>query len=169
MPNLNYYGFHPAEDSGTVFGLERVADIEDELRLLHAEHFNETETLYLSEPFNPDYTRYKASEAANQFAVFTARVDSTLVGYLQYYVFRDMHSQGMYVAREDAFFVIKAHRGTGIASRLLSYAEDALKQLDCAYVGMSNKAPAGGPDIGRFLEARDYRPVATFFMKKLER
>jgi GNAT superfamily N-acetyltransferase len=168
MPAPNYYGFLACPVEGVVYGVEKLADMVDELRVLHTEHYNETETLYLDTPIEADYDRYRASEAVGQFIVFTAREGSTMVGYLQYYVFRSMHSASIQQAREDAFFVTKSRRGTGIAPRLLSYAEDALKQLGCTHVGMSSKAPTGGPDIGPFLEKHGYKPVALYYVKKLE-
>ena len=72
------------------------------------------------------------------------------------------------MAREDSFFVSKEFRGKKLAPALLAYAEDALRQLGCTKVGMSSKAPVGGPDIGPFLEKCDYKPVAIFYMKDLE-
>ena len=161
-----YYGFQPAQLGETTYGIEKVADIESELRVLHEEHYNETETLYLDTEFSPSYDRYKASEDAGQFVLFTIRIGSQLAGYVQYYVFNDMHTE-MKVAREDAFFVSKPFRGQGLAPGMLSYAEDALRQLGCKKAGMSSKAPVGGPDIGPFLENRGYRPVAKFYMKDL--
>ena len=161
-----YYGFQPAQQGEFTYGIERIADIEDEVRVLHDEHYNETETLYLDTPFSPSYDRYRASEEAGQFVLFTARVGSALAANLQYYVFNDMHTE-IKVAREDAFFVSEPFRGRKIAPSLLAYAEDALRQLGCVKVGMSSKAPVGGPDIGPFLEKRDYKPVAIFYMKDL--
>ncbi len=163
-----YYGFDIAFSGDVVIGHERIEDMCDELRVLHEQHYRETETLYLDVPFDPDYTRYVASEKAGQFVVFTARMHGELVGYLQYYVFRDMHSSGMRQAREDAFFFVPAVRGKGHAPKLLKFAEDALKKLGCRYVGMSSKAPTGGPDIGSFLERKGYRPVALYYVKQLE-
>ena len=167
MPQTNkYYAFQPATSGDAIFGIERLADIEDELRVLHEAHYNETETPYLDTPFSPSYDRYRASEEAGQFILFTVRLGSTLVGYLQYYMFNDMHTQ-MKQAREDAFFVVAEHRGHKLAPAMLSYAEDALRQLGCTMIGMSSKAPVGGPDLGPFLEKRGYKPVAVFYTKKL--
>ncbi len=162
-----YYAFAPHKSGEATFGLERLADIEDEIRPLHEAHYNETETTYLDTPFSPSYDRYKASEEAGQFILFTARMGSTLVGYLQYYVFNDMHTQ-MKQAREDALFMHTDFRGKKLAPNLLSYAEDALRQLGCTMIGMTSKAPIGAPDLGPFLEKRGYRPVAIFYTKKLE-
>lgn len=149
-------------------GHERIADMEDAIRVLHEQHYQETETLYLDVPFNPDYSRYKQTEERGDFVCFTVRrMDGEMVGYLQYYVFRDMHSQEMRQAREDALFLTKSVRGSGLAPKLLKYAEHCLKQLGCRYVGMSSKAPAGGPDIGAFLERQGYKPVALYYVKDI--
>lgn len=169
MSEPKYYAFdvEHRDDGVTVIGHEKIKDMVDELRVLHEEHYNETEKLYLAVPFDPDYQRYAVSEAAGQFVVFTVRMAGRMVGYIQYYVFRDMHSQGIYTAREDALFLTKAVRGAGLAPALLRYAERCLKQLGCRYVGMSSKAPAGGPDIGAFLERKGYRAVATYYVKDM--
>lgn len=163
-----YYAWDISFSGEVVIGHERIEDMHDELRVLHEQHYRETETLYLDVPFKPDYVRYIESEKRGQFVVFTARSQGELVGYLQYYVFRDMHSAGMRQAREDAFFFTEKVRGKGHAPKLLKYAEEALKLLGCRFVGMSSKAPAGGPDIGKFLERKGYRPVATYYIKQLE-
>ena len=162
-----YYGFQPAQEGEITYGIERLANIEDEVRVLHEEHYKEIEVLYLDTEFSPSYDRYRASEEAEQFVLFTARIGSTLAANLQYYVFNDMHTD-MKVAREDAFFVSAPFRGRGLAPALLAYAEDALRQLGCAKVGMTSKHPVGGPDISTFLEKREYEPVAVFYMKNLE-
>ena len=162
-----YYAFTPYQAGEATYGLERLADIEDEVRVLHEEHYNETETTYLDTEFSPSYDRYKASEEAGQFVLFTARVGSTLAGYLQYYVFDDMHTKQKQ-GREDAFFVSAPFRGQKLAPNLLAYAESGLAQLGCTMVGMTSKHPIGAPDLTKFLESRDYKPVAMFFTKKLE-
>lgn len=168
-----YYGFEPkVVDTGdkgeVVIGLERLAYMVEDIHPLHKEHFAETETLYLDDKMLPDYTRYAELEERKQFVVFTVRSQNRMIGYLQYYVFRSLHVANKYEAREDAFFLTPGFRGAGLARPLLNFAEDALKQLGCKYVGMSSKAPAGGPDIGGFLHTEGYKPVALFYLKKLQ-
>ncbi len=167
QPDKKYYGFEPATVGKATFGIERLADIEDEIRGLHKEHYDETEFAYRGVECNPSYDRYRASEEAGQFVVFTVRVDGHLAGQLCYWVYEDMHAN-MKMAREDAFFIRKQFRGNKLAPGLLSYAEDALRQLGCAAVGMSSKAPVGAPDIGPFLEKRGYKAIAIYYVKKLE-
>ncbi len=162
-----YYGFVPAKEGHVTFGLERLSEIEDEIRVLHEEHYRETESVYLPTEFNPSYDRYKASEEAGQFVQFTARVSDVLAGYLQYYVFDDMHTN-IKQAREDALFVSKQFRGNKLGPGMLAYAEDALRQLGCRMIGMTSKHPVGAPDLGPFLESRGYRKIAVFYAKELE-
>ena len=57
-----YYAFTPYVKGQATYGLERLADIEEEVRVLHDEHYQETETTYLDTEFSPSYDRYKASE-----------------------------------------------------------------------------------------------------------
>ena len=163
-----YYAFEPAKSGNTVFGLERLADIEDEIRSLHKEHYDETEIGYMGVECSPSYDRYRASEEVGQFVVFTVRVGEELAGQLCYWVFEDMHAN-MKVAREDAFFIRKQFRGQKLAPQLLNYAETALLQLGCGAVGMTSKAPVGAPDIGPFLIKRGYKPIAMYYLKKLEK
>lgn len=175
--NPIYYGFDPKvvdtkDGRKVVIGHERIAHMVEDIYELHKEHFAETETLYLAEEDQilPDYTRYTELEARKQFVVFTIREaedPKRMVGYLMYYVFRSLHVANVFEAREDAFFLTKDYRASGLAKPLLAFAEDALKALGCKYVGMSNKAPVGGPDIGGFLEKQGYRHVAQYYAKRL--
>lgn len=169
MTSPIYHAFDPLTVDDVVIGHEKLSNMAHELHPLAMQHYNETETAYIDSPCDPDYARYIESEKEGQFVVFTVRLlDEEMIGHLCYYVFRDMHSRGHFTAHEDAWFLTKKHRGGGIASHLLAYAEDCLKQLGCSRVGMSSKAPCGGPDIGPFLERKGYRPVATFYFKQLE-
>lgn len=163
-----YYTYPPRFLGSAVFGIERVSDMLEELAGLHRMHYEETETEYMDHEYAPNYPSYMEMEKDGRFVVFTCRIGLKMVGYLQYYVFRDMHSQHVLQAREDAFFIHPLVRGKKIAPQLLAYAEDALRALGCQYVGMTSKAPVGAPDIGPFLERREYRPVAVYYVKKLE-
>jgi len=163
-----YYCIPPVIKGNVAIGLEKFSDMLDQVGPLHILHYEETETEYLDDEFNPNYQAYMDMEKDGRFVCFTLRLGWKMVAYLQYYVFRDMHTQRVLNAREDAFFVHPLMRGQKIAPQLLAYAEDALKALGCRYVGMTSKAPVGAPDIGPFLERRNYRPIAVYYAKKLE-
>jgi GNAT superfamily N-acetyltransferase len=163
-----YYAVPPVIRGKVAIGLEKFTDMKEEIRPLHAAHYAETETKYQNEDFNPNYEAYYDMEKDGRFVCFTVRLGWQMVAYLQYYVFRDVHTKDVLQAREDAFFVHPLARGNKIAPQLLAYAEDALKVLGCQYAGMTSKAPVGAPDIGPFLEKRGYKPVAVYYVKDLE-
>lgn len=163
-----YYAFPPRQLGDAVFGIEKFNDNLSEVAPLHKMHYEETEAEYLDDPYDPNYDHYIRMEENGEFVQFTCRIGLKVVGYLLYYVFRDMHSRTLLVAREDALFVHPLMRGKKIAPMLVSYAEDALRALGCRLVGMTSKAPVGAPDIGPALEANGYRPVAVYYVKKLE-
>jgi len=154
--------------NGFTVGIERLPNMVREISRLHDKHWEETERLYLDDPIKPSYDKYAELEALGQFVHFTARKNGQMVGYLQYYLFPDMHMGKTLTAREDAFFVAPEERGKGLAQKMLDYAEDSLRKLGCKYAAMTTKAPAGGPDISAFLERNRYRAVSTLFLKKLE-
>lgn len=163
------YYFHPPRTvKNATFGIEQFTNMVDEIRPLHELHYNETETEYLDTKFDPQYDYYKSLEKDGAFVCFTVRIGFEMVAYLQYYVFRDLHTQTVKNAREDAFFVHPLARSQHVGGELLAYAEEALTRLGCHYIGMTSKAPVGAPDIGPFLEKRNYRPVAVYYTKKLE-
>lgn len=166
---MKYYGGTPFSDGIYTIGHQRLSDIEDEVRKLHDKHFSETEEGYLKSAFAPDYDRYKASEARGDFVLFTLREFSTLAGYLQYYVFRSMHSAELMHAKEDAFFIDPEYRSRGLAPKMLHFAEHFLQKLGCRFVGMTSKHPVGGADIRKFLNREGYREVATYHVKELEK
>lgn len=163
-----YHAFPPLVANGFTIGIEKLADMVGQIALLHQAHWEETERLYLDEPIVANYPKYSELEQLGQFVHFTARKNGQMVGYLQYYLFPDMHLGETLTAREDAFFVVSEERGKGLAQKMLDYAEDSLQKLGCKYAAMTTKAPAGGPDISAFLERNEYRPVSTLFLKRLK-
>ncbi len=164
-----YYAFPPVSQNKYVIGHEKQHEIVEEIEPLYLTHYEETEKVYLpNTECAPNFVGYEALEKDGKFVLFTVRRLSTLVGYLQYHVYRDMHAQGALTAREDAFFLLPEHRQGGIGSRTLRYAEHCLRQLGCTYVGMTDKSPVGGAPVGPFLEREGYKPIATYYVKELE-
>lgn len=164
-----YYGPEPLEVNGYRIGLEYITYMGQEIVVLLNQHYAETEVAYLDEPVKVDLKRYAAFEQGGTFWSFTTRrVDTDqMVGYLIGYLQRSMHAETT-IATEDAFYLVKDCRGSGLAKKMLQYAEKALKARGADYLFMTSKKPVGGPNIGPFLETQGYRPVAVAFSKKLE-
>ncbi len=160
--------FPPVEFGEYIIGVEKIKEILPEVEKLHKEHWAETEVLYLQRLMNPDYENYVALEDNEQFILFTVRRDKKLVGDLMYYMGKCNHTRGAKLAKEDAFFISKPYRGSGLAKKYLDYAEYCLRQLGVNQIGMSDKSPCGGKHLGKLLEPMGYKPVALFYIKDLE-
>ncbi len=165
---MNYYSFNPIIEGDLVIGVERFAESGEELVALIGEHYQETEATYLSDEYNPNIAQYRAMEEAGMTCIFTVRDKGKLGGYLMFNIYRGLHCQTVHQAREFAFYLAPELRGRKLAPKLLHYAEDCLKQLNCKLVGMSSKVFTGGTDIGPWLEKEGYQPIAVYYVKELE-
>lgn len=163
-----YYGFPTEIYKDIVIGLEPIKYCVDELRKIHQEHWDETEVLYLSRPMDPDYDYISSMEANRQFLLFTARdKDGTLIGNFGYYIALSTHFRGQLMAREDFFFITKAHRGGGLARKFYQYTEDCLLKLGVKLIGISDKAPCGGKSLKPLLSKEGFKEVATIYIKEV--
>ena len=164
-----YYGFDPLFIANYAIGMEKLAEQLDEVRELHQRHWSETEVKYLDDEMNPDYDYYIRREIEASFILFTCRtLDMVLVGHLQYFLGPNPHVMGHMLATEDAFFLAPEHRGGSLAGRFLRYAEDSLKLFGVKYVGMSDKSPVGGKNLEPLMRRRGYKPIATYYLKKIQ-
>ena len=165
-----YHGPLPERCGDFVFGLERIANVLHEVKLLHAAHWEETEKLYLSHDINPDYEKYILLEENAMFLLFTCRdttQDGKLVGDLMYYVDNSMHIKGVLQATEDAFFLLEEARSGRVAIKYLQYAEKVLVELGVKLIGMSDKSPCGGKSLEKFMNRLGYRPVSINYGKEV--
>jgi GNAT superfamily N-acetyltransferase len=151
-----------------VIDQELFAAVLDEAQELDSRHYEETETKYRGQPLAPKYPAMLDAEKRGQVAYFTARYQPTgkIVGHVFYYCADSLHAAA-YNANEDRYYIDKEHRGSGLARRLLQYAQKCLKERGVTDVFMSSKSPIGGPHIDLFLETEGYKHVANVFHKEL--
>lgn len=130
-------------------------------------HYEETEAKYKKVEMDPSkYAAQIEHEQRGNLVYFTA-VDveaGVLVGHVVYYVAESTHSDSLN-ATEDRYFIVKEHRGSGLARRLLRYAEKCLKERGVTDIFMSSKSPLGGPKIDTFLVEEGFAHVANVFHK----
>jgi len=154
----------PEASGEFAFAVERIEDIEDEIKPLHKSHWNETEGHRHGLPFNPDYQTFIRYERAGRYVLFTLRRDGVLLGNCAMYLDRSAHTQTL-IATEDTLYLLPEARKGRTAMRFVAYVENALKQIGaeeiCITVKMVNKA-------GKFFQFLGYRQVETGFTKILE-
>ena len=165
---IDYYGPEVIVYEDVLFGVERLADMEEDIRQLHRDHWNETETLYLNEPLDPDYEYLRNAEECRRLVVFTVRdADGVMVGNCMFFISRNIHMKTKLTATEDTFFLIKSRRGKGLAAAWLEYMKTALASLGITYVVMTDKSPVGGKALDKLFKFSGFREIATTYMLKL--
>jgi len=154
----------PGVSGEFTFAVERIEDIEEEIKPLHKSHWTETEEHRHGLPFNPDYRTFIRYERAGRYVLFTLRRDGALLGNCAMYLDRSAHTQTL-IATEDTLYLLPEARKGRTAMRFVAYVENSLRQLGakeiCITVKMVNKA-------GKFFQFLGYRQVETGFTKILE-
>lgn len=135
---------------------------------LDTAHYAETEVKYKTQPLAPKYQNMVDLERHGLVAYFGAfhTPSSKLIGHVFYYLSSSNHSDGL-VATEDRFYIVQEHRGSGLARRLLRFAENGLKARGVTDVYQSSKHPVGGPHIGPLLETEGYSEIAAVYHKAI--
>lgn len=154
----------PIEHDGVIFSVERIEEIEEEMKPLHRSHWDETEEHRHGLPFNPDYLTFVRYERAGRYILFTIREDGKLVGDCAMYISSSAHTKTL-IAKEDTLYLLpKARRGK-VAVKFIEYCELALKQLGVREVNVTVKTVNRA---GLFFQRLGYRHVENGLTKILE-
>lgn len=146
------------------FAVERMQDIEAEIRPLHRAHWDETEKHRHGLELNPDYETFKQYERAGRYVLFTARDGGRLVGNCAMYLGMSAHTQTL-VATEDTLYLLpEARRGT-TGRAFIGYVEDGLRGLGVREIDITVKTVNRAERLFRML---GYRHVENGLTKVLE-
>jgi GNAT superfamily N-acetyltransferase len=105
---------------------------------------------------------YRRLESAGLLAVFTARLDGTLLGFITV-LLAELPRYGERVAMSESFFVAKAHRRTGAGLRLLRRAERHARERGSR--GLFVSAPCRG-ELSAVLPRLGYDEAHRIFFKR---
>lgn len=144
---------------------ERLQDVLPDLLPLHALHWAETEKHRHCRPLEPDYDAMLADECAGRLIQITARHHGAIVGHLRAYVRDSRHTRTPY-AEEDTLFVHPEHRGGFLAVRMVRFWEQAMAAVG-VFEMRANTKHVNRVDV--LMKRLDYQPVATQFVKFLEK
>ncbi len=145
-----------------------IAPIVEDLKVLHAAHYKETETHYKRHTVNVNYPHFISCQEKGTLLCFGARTVDTkqLCAYLFMYLSPSAHDDSM-VASADMFYLLPEHRGSGIARRLLQIAQDRTKELGAHYMIVTDKSPLGAPHLKVLFESEGYSQIAIAYSKEL--
>jgi hypothetical protein len=153
--------FKPIESRGYVIQMERFTDIQDELHVLHEQHWMETEGHRHGLDMNPDYAKFVLRERQGGLMQFTLRHGGGLVGNMRMYLNTSIHTQTRY-ASEDTIFITPGHRGGMTVIALMRFAERCLLALGIREIRGNSKLMNNASVLMLRL---GYTPVATEFVK----
>lgn len=157
-------GIAPLSLRGFVFAAERYSDCLDELKLLHAAHWQETEGHRHGLALNPDYDGFLRTEMAGRLLFFSIRRDGELVGHTTMKLFRSMHTQTM-VAEEDSLFMRADQRGSAfVVLQFIKYVTGVLAGVGVAEIRASTKLVNRADKL---LMRSGFKPVAIQLVKVL--
>ena len=120
------------------FSLERLSDILPQVRELWKEHFAETEGYRHALGFNPNEDTFLAYERQGALRLYTARDGKRLVGQVGFLLYKSRHTQTL-TANEDFLFLRPEARGKGVATGLLRFALQDLRDEGVKQVTASEK------------------------------
>lgn len=168
ITSTQYFGLPAARFNDYVIGVERIETMRADIAVLFNLHWQETEVLYLEEGMDPDWDMFEWMSSNNRLIVFTVRdAMESMVGNAMFVLGHSTHIRGTLQAKEDTFFIIKEHRGGGLASAMLRYIESYMAYIGVKYIGMSDKAPTGGKSLKPLLDKHGYKAIATYYTKQL--
>ncbi len=139
----------------------------EDLKVLHAAHYAETEVHYKRHKVNVNYPHYIDCQKKGTLYAFGATVDAKqLVAYLFVYLNSSAHDSST-VATADMFYLLPEHRGSGIARRLIQTAALITKELGADYFILTDKSPLGAPHLKVLFESEGFQQIAIAYSKTL--
>ncbi len=108
------------------------------------------------------FSIYEEAKKANQYQIVCAFEESICVGFMGFRVLHDyVHGKHLYI---DDLVITENHRSKGIGSQLLSFAENAAKEIGCNNLrlctGISNEAGK------KFYEREGWKFRSVVYKKK---
>lgn len=141
-----------------MFSLELVA----EAAPLLEQHYQEIAWCREKIPLDPDYSRYAAGQHSGAIRVFTARQDGELIGYAVYIVGPHLHYKQTMWAMNDVLFVAEGRRGYRAGSKLIRFAEEAMRLSGVQVIGLHIKDANNWGPLAKFL---GYERVETNWLR----
>lgn len=154
----------PEHYDGYVFTVERIEDIAAEIKPLHRAHWDETEMHRHELSFNPDYEAFIRYERAGRYVLLTLRRSGKLLGNCAMYLDKSTHTQTI-IATEDTLYLLPEARKGRVASRFITYVENAMRLLGVREINITVKTVN---KAGRFFRLLGYRHVENGLSKLLE-
>jgi GNAT superfamily N-acetyltransferase len=146
---------------GYLFHVESLTESLDGIKPILAKNHEETGVYDL--PFNPDYDRYLALDAAGLIRYFTARDRAgELAGFAIFFLDTEIYQKDVRSATQSINYVCAGHRGVGFA--FMRFCDDILKKQGVNSVWRQASAKY---DISKVYERMGYSLIEKTYRKGL--
>lgn len=162
--SINIEDILPELYGGARIAAERLKDVVEEIKPIHAQHWAETESYRHGLTLNPDYDYMINAENHGRFILFTVRVDGAMVGNCMMYLSRSTHTQ-KWVAEEDTIYILPEYRKGRLGVRLIQYVEDVLSNMGVTEIRVTVKTVN---EVGRLLQHLGYNHTGNQLTKILQ-
>lgn len=103
--------------------------IQDEVKSLLMDHWEELASHKDKIKLNPDFTTYEMLDSTGTLGVYTARSEGKLVGYFSIIAKKHPHYQDHYFATNDLIYLHPDYRKGMAGYKLIKFVEDDLKRM----------------------------------------
>jgi len=119
--------------------VEKLKDCLEEMKPYLRKHYEEVFLYKEKIELNPDYDSYYKYEEEGLLNTVIAREDGKLVGYFLSFIFKNPHYKDHYYAANDIIYVDPLIRNTGIAYKMIEFAEKELKAKGVSVMSINMK------------------------------
>jgi GNAT superfamily N-acetyltransferase len=131
---------------------EFLIQVENDIRPLLEEHWEEIALNKDKIKLNPDWDAYHSLEEANALKIFTAREEGRLVGYFVVIVRPHLHYKDHLFATNDVIYLHPSHRKGRTGIKLVQFAEKCLREDGVSVLIINTKIHRPFDLLMRFLK-----------------
>lgn len=146
------------------FAIESYDRVAEEIKMMLPAHWQEL-AVYKDIPLDPDYDLYRTLDRAGILKIFTARLDSELIGYSIFVVKRHPHYRGHSWAMNDIVWVHPSHRSAGVGGAFVLFWDAQFRHLGVDVVHVNAKVAE--PALMYCLKSCGYATVECGLEKRL--
>lgn len=164
-----YFGPHPVEFQGVVFGLEKFTDCAFEVFTLGSKEWVEVGDQERFGDFYPNVNQVARFEATGSFPLVTVRDLHTyeMRGYLLLSISHNLKKDGERVANEVAIYLAPEARRGLTARKLMEYTEGLMREQGVHRLVLGHRFDDAGMRIGKMYRRAGYRPTTISYDKVL--
>lgn len=151
------------------YQIERFDDIIDEAQAMFPAHWDEIASHKEDRRLNPDLEIRKRAESKGVLVIATAREAGRLIGYIDWFIWRDPNSSETMTAETDVYFVEDRPNRALIMLAMIRMSLKHLAKLGITYVRPRTKFKTEGlgRGAGPIWQALGFKPNEVIYSKIL--